>query len=108
MIPLPQGVTLNKEATIQVRNITTDMMTWCEEQGGIVSNKEFVTARGKTIQVPCIQFVGSRPSYHTQDGLNNYLIRFRGDDAGTALMFLLKFNELVVSHNMKEIEHYAY
>ena len=43
-----------------------------------------------------------------EDGTNNVRLHFLGKDASTASVFLLKFNELVESHNMKEYDTYVF
>jgi len=43
-----------------------------------------------------------------QDGTNNVRLHFRGADASTASVFLLKFNEYVVRHNLKEVDNLHY
>ena len=38
---------------------------------------------------------------YRQDGTGSVKINFHGDDASTASVFILKFGEYVVAHNMK-------
>lgn len=44
----------------------------------------------------------AKPSYKTQDGTNNTIVRFNGTDASTDSVFLLKFLEKIKQHNLKD------
>ena len=72
-----------------------------------VWDKEF-DRRGIAKEFPMVQFGSANPCYHLQDGSGNVMLNFKQEDAGTALALLMKFDHLVVSHNMKEMEKYVY
>jgi hypothetical protein len=108
MIPLPTGVTINYEVSIMVAELTADMMKWYVDQDANIGEKIWHDMRGKEHTVGIVSYGTGRVSYKTQDGTNQHLLRFRQEDAGAALMFLLKFNEFVTQHNMKEVEKYVY
>ena len=108
MIRLPPGCTINYEITIQINELPDEMLAWTREVGGKTSETGYYDAKGKQHIVPVVQFGTARPSYKTQDGTGNFLLRFKCEDAPTALMFLMKFSTYVVSHNMREVENYVY
>lgn len=108
MIPLPQGCTVNYEVTIMVNEITVDMLKWYVDQGQPIAERVWHDMRGREHSIPVVRYGLGRPSHKTQDGSNQHLLRFRQEDAGAALVFLMKFNDYVAQHNMKEVEQYVY
>lgn len=108
MISLPPGVTISYDVIIQVSDINTEVINWWREIGGEVWNDKWFDARGRERIVPVIKYGTSKSSYKLQDGTDNYILRFKSQDAEVGLMFLMKFDKLVVSHNMKDIEKYVY
>lgn len=109
MISLPPGVTINYNIKIIVRGMSIEVFEWLRDVGARVwvEEKDW-NKRGQLIERPMIQFGNSKPSYYLQDGTSNVMLNFNSEDAGTALAFLLKYSEQVVSHNMKEAEKYVY
>ena len=109
MIPLPPGVTVSYNVKIIVSSLTIELFEWLRDVGGRVwiEHKSF-DRKGRTREEPVVQFGQAKPSYHLQDGTGNVMLNFLSEDAGTALALLMKFSELVVSHNMKEAENYVY
>ncbi len=84
-----------------------DFLAWFEEVGGVVGRTDWVDMRGKSHVTSTIQYGRGRLSHKFNNGTGEYLIRFRSEDAGVALMLLMKWDNLVVSHNMREIEKYV-
>lgn len=109
MIPLPPGVTVNYNVKIIVSSLTIEMFEWLRDVGGRVwiEHKSF-DRKGRAREEPMVQFGQAKPSYHLQDGTGNVMLNFLSEDAGTALALLMKFSELVISHNMREAENYVY
>lgn len=83
-----------------------EFIEWFKEMGGEVSYTEWYDMRGKLVQLPVVKYGQSKPSHKFNNGTGEFLIRFRQEDAGVALMLLMKFDNLVVSHNMKDLEKY--
>lgn len=109
MIPLPPGVVINYNIKIIVSSLPLELFTWLRDVGAHVwvETKSY-DRKGQAREEPMVRFGRAKPSYHLQDGSNNVMLNFNSEDAGTALALLMKFNELVVSHNMREAEHYVY
>lgn len=109
MIPLPPGVVINYNIKIIIDSLTIEIFEWMRDVGArvLVETKSY-DRKGKAREEPVVQFGRAKPSYHLQDGSNNVMLNFNSEDAGTALAFLMKFSERVVSHNMKEAENYVY
>lgn len=109
MISLPPGVTINYNIKIVIDSLTIEVFEWLRDVGAKVwvENKPF-DRRGIAKEMPMIQFGNAKPCYHLQDGTNNVMLNFNSEDAGTALALLMKFNEQIVSHNMREAENYVY
>ena len=108
MIPLPPGVTINHEVSITVEDLTVDMLKWYVDQGQFISERIWHDMRGREHSIPVVQYGRGRPSHKTNDGSTQHLLRFRQEDAGAALMFLMMFNEQVTQHNMREVDNYVY
>lgn len=108
MIPLPPGVTINHEVTIMVKELTVDMLKWYIDQEQDIAERVWHDMKGREHSIPVVRYGLGRPSHKTQDGSNQHLLRFRQEDAGAALMFLMKFNEQVSQHNMREVDTYVY
>ena len=109
MIPLPPGVTVNYEVTLTLNDMPREFLEWFEEIGGTVSYAEWFDMRGRPHRTPTIRYGDAgRISHKFNDNSGQYVVRFRGEDAGVALMMLMKWDNLIVSHNMREVEKYVY
>ena len=109
MIPLPPGVTVNYNVKIIVSALSIELFEWLRDVGARVwvETKSY-DRKGRAREEPMVQFGRAKPSYHLQDGTNNVMLNFLSEDAGTALALLMKFDNLVISHNMRETKHYVY
>ena len=107
MISLPPGVTVNYEVILTLSELPQEFLSWWTEVEGCVSYTSYYNARGKEITVPQIRYGQGRPSHKFNNDTGQYLVRFRSEDAGVALALLMKWDYLVVSHNMRELEKYA-
>lgn len=99
---------LNYEITIVVKNIDVDILKWYVDVGGRIAEDKWYNPRGQEVSIPIVQFGRGPISHKMQNDTGEYLIRFHGSEADTALMFLMKFSDYVVSHNMREIKNYGY
>jgi hypothetical protein len=105
MILLPPGCRVSYHIWIDVDELTDAMCEWFEMIGGTVTEKtEAFSGRSYSLKVvKQVQYGRAKPSYRRQDGTGHVKINFDGDDADTASMFLLKFSEHIVAHNMQRI-----
>lgn len=86
-----------------------ELFEWLRDVGAYVwIETKGYDRKGKAREEPMVQFGRAKPSYHLQDGSTHVMLNFNSEDATTALTLLMKFNNLVISHNMKEIENYVY
>ena len=108
MIALPPGCTVPYEVQINVKSITADIVDWFNLIGGSVREVTNYDSRGREYINTVVQYGRAKPSYDRKDGTNTTLIRFSGEDASTASMFLLKFMDVIQSHNMKEYRDYVF
>ena len=101
MMPLPPGCKVGYHIWIDVDTLTDDMCEWFEMIGGRAElHSEW---RGfKEIFIKTVQYGAAKPSYRRQDGTGHVKINFTGDDASTASVFLIKFSEHVLAHNMQQ------
>ena len=99
---LPPGCKVNYSIWIDVDKLSDDMCEWFDMIGGkVYHQEEYNFSREGLRTVPKVQYGKAKPSYHRQDGTGYVKINFNGDDASTASVFLIKFNEHVRAHNMK-------
>ena len=107
MIRLPPGCKVSQEIRIIIDEITPEIKDWFDLIGGTTKTIT-VPARRTFVDVPVVQYGNAKPSYKMQDGTGNYLIRFHGDDASTASVFILKFIDNIQQHNLTQMETYVY
>jgi len=105
MIQLPPGCKVSYEIRFTVRDLTDEIGEWFEMIGGKAYHIE-VPGRRNFVKIPYVQYGKAKPSYKMQDSTGHFLVRFHGDDASTASMFLLKFMNEIVNHNMKEYDQF--
>jgi len=108
LIALPPGVTINYEVTIMVEDLTVEILKWYIDQGQPIAEQVWHDMKGRPHSIAVVRYGLGRPSHKTNDGSNQYLLRFRQEDAGAALVFLMTFDNLIKQHNMREVEKYAY
>ena len=105
MIQLPPGCKVSYNIWIDVDVLTDAMCEWFDLIGGTVAETPEATYSrthsSKSMTRKTVQFGRAKSSYYRQDGTGHVKINFNGDDASTASIFLIKFNEHVIAHNMK-------
>lgn len=106
MIPLPPGCRLVYEIRFTVEDLTDEMGEWFNMIGGSATRTQWWDHKGREQFTNQVQYGKAKASYRMQDGTGQSLIRFDGADASTASMFLIKFIDQIVTHNLKEMEHY--
>lgn len=108
MIALPPGCTVNYHVKIVVDKVTEDIVNWYKEYGGDVTYFAYYDTRSNEVKRPMVRFRNGKNSYYMQDGHNGVQLDFNSEDAAFALIFLMKFSERILAHNMKDIEQYVY
>lgn len=108
MISLPPGVTITHEIQITMSDLPDGFLEWWKEIGGscVMSGNH----RGLNYEPkmsPIIWYNAGRKS-HKLAGSHTYIIRFNKEDANTAIMVLLMFNELIDSHNISGLVENEY
>lgn len=103
MISLPPGCTISYEVTVILKELSDEFLAWWREIEGVVSYTSYYTAKGKEVITPVVKYGQGRLS-HKMAGADQYLVRFLGEDANVALMLLMKWDRLVIKHNMREFE----
>ena len=107
MILLPPGCTVAYGITIDIAEMTDDIVEWYRLIEGEVSHKEEYNHRGVK-KVRSFVAYNSKKCHYMADGTGNIRLHFLGKDASIASMFLLKFNDCVVRHNLKEVNELQY
>lgn len=105
MIALPRGCSVPFTITIEVADLTEEMIEWFEMAGGTVTEKEWYDHRGRHIVKKYVKYGKAKPCHYHQDGTNKTnqaRIQFHGDDASTASIFILKFYDQILFTNLEE------
>ena len=107
MIPLPPGCRLVYEIRFTVSELTDEMGEWFNTIGGSATRVHWWDYKGREQYTNQVQYGKAKASYRMQDGTRQNLVRFNGADASVASMFLIKFMDQIISHNLKEAENYV-
>ena len=84
------------------RSLTNAMGEWFLLQGGLCWAEEYFDHRGNSKSRRCVQFGKAKTSHHMMDGSNNVLVRFDGQDASVASIFILKFYDEILNNNIQD------
>lgn len=106
MIPLPAGCKLVYEIKFIIGTLTDEMGEWFNLVGGQATRVEWEDFRGRKQFVNHVQYGRAKRSYKMSNAVEQNVIRFDGADASVASMFLIKFMDQIISHNLKEMEQY--
>lgn len=102
MIGLPPGCTVNYAITVEITKMTNDIADWYKLIGGVVTNDDHYNHRGIKVTNIYVQYGRGKRCHYRQDGTRGIRLHFAGEDAAVASMFLIKFMDLVETHNLKE------
>jgi hypothetical protein len=102
MIPLPPGAVRNYEIRFKIKTLTKDIGNWFVLIGGQAWAEQEFDWRGRQVLNNYVQYGKAKASYTLKDSTDNVLIRFNGNDASAASMFLIKFFDDIIEHNMKD------
>lgn len=108
MISLPPGCTVAYGITIDVDNLNEEMIEWFKLIDGTIAKKEHYNYRGQQLTKTYVAYNGGKSCHYLQDGSSHVRLHFRGVDASTASVFILKFNDHIVQHNLKRMEDNVY
>ena len=102
MIALPRGCSVPFTVTIEIDELTDEMVDWFVIIGGKVTEKEWYDFRGNRRLQTYVQYGNGKPCHYHQNGLGGIRLQFHGNDASTASAFIIKFFDQVISTNLKE------
>jgi len=108
MQALPPGCKVAYEIRFMVNDLTDEIGEWFNMIGGSATRVRWWDAKGREQFTNQVQYGKAKPSHRLQNGITQNIVRFDGSDASTASMFLIKFMDQIISHNLKEAEHYVY
>lgn len=109
MISLPPGCKVAYGIRIDISGeVTEDIREWFITIGGRAVAKQHFNSRYKECTTYQVGYGNGKLS-HTETGTAITRIHFLGEDASVGSMFLLKFSDKVIYHNLKEAnETYHY
>lgn len=102
MMQLPPGCTVNYAITIEIREMTRDIIDWYKLIGGTVVEDETWDHRGRRKVFEYVQYGQGKRCHYRADGTGGIRLHFRGEDAQVASMFIIKFMHVIENHNMSE------
>jgi hypothetical protein len=87
-----------------VSKLTDEMLEWYEMVGGEVNEVKTGTygRTNKEITYKLVRYNNSKWCHRFVDDTGRIRLNFNGEDAYVASVFLIKFNEFVLTHNFKE------
>lgn len=99
MIPLMPGCSVCYNITVDITELTDDMIEWYNTIGGTVTYDKYYNHRGVEITKPYVAYNNYKRCHYGNESVR---LHFLGKDASAASMFLLKFMDKVFQHNLKE------
>lgn len=102
MIGLPRGCTVNYPVYVEIDELNADMVAWYKDIGGLVTQDTFYNHRGQLTTKLYVSYGRGKRCYYHSNGMGHVRLHFQGEDAPVATMFIMKFIEHVLGHNMQE------
>ena len=104
MIALPPGCTVVYPIWIDIDTLTEEILDWYRTVGGVVVFDRFWNSRGKEYNVPYVKYGKGKKCHYHQNNVppGGVRLHFNGEDAAVASMFIIKFLDIIVNHNLKE------
>ena len=102
MIGLPAGCSINYAITVELQQMTNEIVDWYQLVGGRVEVKEHYNHRGNRVTLKYVSYGNGKQCHYRQDGSGGVRLHFQGADAAVASMFLIKFYDVIETHNLKE------
>lgn len=102
MIALPAGCGRTYAVFVEVDTLTEDMVEWYRSIGGTVTQDTLYDHRNKSIIRLYVSYGRGKRCYYHNNGHGHVRLHFRGEDAPVATMFIMKFLDTVIDHNMQE------
>ena len=102
MIALPKGCSVPFTITIELKELTNEMIEWFVLVGGTTFEKEWFDHRGRRRTQPYVQYGNAKACHYHQNGQGGIRLQFHGNDAATASVFIMKFFDQIESTNLKE------
>ena len=99
MIALPNGCTVCYNITVDITELTDEMVQWYDAIGGVVTHDKYFNFKGTEVTKPYVAYNNYKCCHYGNESIR---LHFLGKDASVASMFLLKFMDKVFQHNLKE------
>lgn len=102
MIAHPPGFVVKYNIVLIIDKLTDDIIEWFTSIGGESMVRSYGYNRnGTEIQETLVRYGNGKWSYRMSDGTRNVRIQFDVADAPIASMFLLKFSDCILDHNIR-------
>jgi len=108
MIALPPGCRVNYSVWIDVKKLNDEIVDWYELVDGNVKEAEHWDSRGRKHTIKFVSYGKGKWCHHYQNDDGRTRLHFLGEDASVASMFILKFMDIIDSHNLKEVNELHY
>lgn len=102
MIPLPKGCKVVYPIWIDIEKLSSEVVEWYETVGGRKKVDTYWTRREVSQSDVYVAYGNGKWCHHHQNGEGGTRLHFEGIDASVASMFLIKFMDVVINHNLKE------
>ena len=104
MIALPPGCRVVYSIWIDIKELSDDVIDWYQTVGGNILYDHYWNSRGKEIKQLYVSYGRGKKCHYHHNGVppGGVRLHFNGEDASIASMFILKFNDIIDNHNLKE------
>ena len=102
MIALPPGCRVVYPIWIDIEKLNTDVVEWYEQVGGRTKVDTYWNHRGREQNINYVAYGRGKWCHHHHNGEGGSRLHFNGEDASIASMFIMKFLDIIVNHNLKE------
>jgi hypothetical protein len=104
MIALPPGCRVVYPIWIDIQELSDDVIDWYHTVGGDITYESYWDYKGKAINTTYVRYGKGKRCHHHHNGVppGGVRLHFNGEDASVASMFILKFNDIIDNHNLKE------
>ena len=104
MIALPPGCTVTYSVWIDIESLSEDIIEWYRSLGEEVRYDRHYNSRGKEVLTPYVRYGQGKWCHHHHNGTPGAVrLHFLGKDASVASMFILKFNDFITNHNLRDV-----
>lgn len=102
MISFPKGCGPTYNFWIDIDKLTDEIIDWYKSIGGDIREDTYFNRKGQKVIRKFVKLGKNKWCHYHSDGLFGIRLHFDQKDANIASLFLLKYNDIVLRHNILE------